>query len=463
MNFCHALAALFLTSTLSLVASAQEQPWVEDPDVGAGEGFVLGELELHPSFAAELGYDSNYLRRGTGDLDENGDQLPIIETLRLRLTPSLRINTKAVRRSETARPLYRFKLNSVASAGYSIFIPLEETDEFDGRSRIGGGVGAGFELFPEHVVTWDVSAAYRHTVDPSSVATGDFDFDRHTLAAGTGVTWRPGGGLFEWRLGYDFLGTYFSEGGYDAFNNHKHTVGTKGRWRFLPRTALLYDAAYRYIDYTNDEASQNGRTDGETIRSRLGVGGLITTQIAFRVMGGWAASFYKARAGVDPQNYDGPVGNAEIKWFISPKQAETTLHLSSVALGYEHDYAHSYLGPFYTSDRGYLNFRYFLGGAVVTSLEGYLAYITYPDFEVTPGGETQSDVSETRIGAKLFAEYRPASNIGINTTIAYDQNISDDEFELAPGDPAPGQEEDLSQDALRYRRFHAFIGGRVFW
>ena len=29
-------------------------------------------------------------------------------------------------------------------------------------------------------------------------------------------------------------------------------VVTRGRWKFLPRTALLYEGAYRHVQYTHD-------------------------------------------------------------------------------------------------------------------------------------------------------------------------------------------------------------------
>ena len=456
-----ATAALLAASSTTLTASAQ-QPWVDDPDMGEGEGIPIGELDFHPSLAGEFGYDSNYLRRGPNDLAADGSRLPVVDTLRLRITPSLTLNTRHKHRSVTEPPpMVLFKLNTVAAASYNVFIPLDSTNEFNDRNRLGGGADLGFEVFPYRVVTWDVEAGYRRTIDPSSVATGDFDFDRHTLTAGTGVTWRPGGGLFEWRAGYDWMGTYFSEGDYNLFNNGQHTISTRGRWRFLPRTAWLFDAHYRFLRYA-DQSTDQIQNDGEIVRSRLGIAGLVTNRFAFRVMAGWAASFYDARNGFSPQNFDGPVGNAEIKWFVTPAPGESPdsapVGLSSIALGFEHDYGHSYLGPFYQTDRGYLTFRYFIGQVVVTSLQGYVAHISYPDFVITPGGQVYSGVAETRIGARLFAEYRAARNVGINTTISYDQNISGNEFELNPTDPM-----DQSRDDLAYSRFQAFAGVRVFW
>src|SRR5690606_5487628 len=155
-------------------------------------------------------------------------------------------------------PLVSFDL--AAHATYNEFIPLEDTDDFDNRSRLGGGLALDFELFPKRPFTWDVHGNYRRRIDPSDVASGETDYDRHSLGAGTGLTWRPGGGLFDWRVGYRYSGTYFSEGSFDTLNNNHHTFETRGRWRFLPRTAFIYDGHYKLIRYTDAATTQR---DGE--------------------------------------------------------------------------------------------------------------------------------------------------------------------------------------------------------
>jgi hypothetical protein len=188
--------------------------------------------------------------------------------------------------------------------------------------------------------------------------------------------------------------------------------------------------------------------------------GLFTNRFAFRILGGWAASFYDS-----DQNFDGPVGNAELKFFLTPnpqlQPGSAPVGLSSIAVGYDRSYAHSYLGPFYQRDMGYLTFEYFIGGVVVTSLRGQVARNAYPEFEVT--GDADNDgmvddtipqnVHETRLGGTLFAEYRMTSFVGINATFEVDRNIG--------GGDNPVQT--VPVDDLDYTRFQAYLGARVFW
>jgi hypothetical protein len=438
-----ALAVLLGTTTVVLSASAQ-QPWIQDRRLGEGAGIRTGNLELHPSLAAEFGYDSNYFQRGPDD------PVPVVDTLRLLITPSLTLSTLGRARKEddaadAAPPLLNFDLGVFGT--YNEFIPLDDTDDFDSRSKISGGVNAGLELFPKRPITWDVNASYRRQIDPSDIATGEADFDRHVIRAGTGVTWSPGGGLFEWRVGYGVTATYFSESDFDILNNAQHVFETRGRWRFLPRTAAIYDGSYRLVRYEEEGVAQ---LDGEVLQSRIGASGLLTNRFAFQVLGGWAASFYNS-----DQNFDGPVGNAELKFFLRPapnvQQGSAPVGLSSIAVGYDRAYAHSYLGPFYQRDQGYLMFEYFIGGLIVTSLRGHVARNSYPTFEIAPNEFV--DVHETRLGGTLFAEYRVTSIVGINATFDADRNIGGGENPI-PLEPP---------DDLSFTRFQAYLGARVFW
>src|SRR5581483_984118 len=131
-----------------------------------------------------------------------------------------------------------------------------------------------------------------------------------------------------------------------------------GRWRFRPRTALLYDATFRFINYTNSAAAlQDGLVNSTPVRARLGINGLITDRFALLGMVGWGASFYDKTLPSQPQ-YDSVIGQAELKWFLSAspglqQSSDVGLALSSIAVGYTRDFQNSYLGGYYGSDRGY--------------------------------------------------------------------------------------------------------------
>jgi len=68
MKFCLTLAATVLLGAISLEVHAQaQQPWLADRKYGEGIGVRVGNLELHPGIAGEVGYDSNYFLRAPSE------------------------------------------------------------------------------------------------------------------------------------------------------------------------------------------------------------------------------------------------------------------------------------------------------------------------------------------------------------------------------------------------------------
>jgi hypothetical protein len=450
-----AAAIVALTSTFTATAFAQ-QPWIRDRRYGEGAGIRAGNLELHPSVAGEAGYDSNYFQSA----DEEG----VVDVFRLRLTPSLTLSTLGAQRRDANTPAPSVNFEAGAYAAANLLIPADSDGEEaidPQRAHVAGGANFMLDVLPSGPWGFDLYGDYQRTIEPNNGPVGEQSitgnaFDRDSMRLGAGITARPGGGLFDWRLGYELQYHLFERDSFELFNNARHYFKTRGRWRFLPRTALLYDGQYGLIRYSN-ETSQ---PDGETIESRIGVNGLITYHFALLAMGGWAASFFDDHT-VDGQqiqvmNYDDFVGQAELKWFLIPRpDLEATaapVGLSTIAVGYVRNFAPSYLGSFYRRDRGYLNFSYFIGGVAVIAVEGGYARYSYPQSEIAGGGpglpvQTAGAFHEDRADVQIFGEYRPSNSIGINTTLMYSQAISDDR---------PYGEN------LEFARYQAFIGARWF-
>jgi hypothetical protein len=449
-------AALLGATVCSGTAWAQSQPWLSDRDVGQGIGIQAGTFELHPGISAEFGYDSNYFQRADSEIEE-ANTGPVVGTARLRVTPSFTMRTLSRRLQEgsgatNAPPTYDLALSADLTG--NVFFAEELRDE----ANIQGGIGADLVLLPQRPWSFDLHGDYRRIVDPSNLAGFVNSYNRSSVMGGAGITWSPGGGLFQWRLvGYEMRATLFEEENYQLFNNLDHRIETRGRWVFFPRSALVFDGQYRLIRYT----TQTDMNDGDLVRARLGYNGLITNRLGFLAMGGWAASFYDDK--VQPsEDYDSFVIDAELTWYLTaqPKlqPGSAPVGLSTVAIGFNRDFNNSYLGNFYRRDRGYGNFTYFVGGQFVLTLEAGLAQISYPNYSIAnvdgPGRLVQEGFSEDRVDARIFGEYRPTDSIGINGTISYDQNLSK-VIPLSSTDP-------LIADDLDFARWQAFLGARWF-
>ncbi len=453
MKFCLTLAATVLLGAVSLEAHAQ-QPWLADRQFGEGIGYRVDNLELHTGIAAEVGYDSNYFLRSGGPSE------PIISTYRLRATPSVSLSTLGPqRRDGESTPVQSviFRGGAYVSVSELIATDSKYSSDLSDQHPLDVGADLALTLYPQAQLGPDAYVNFIRSVQPSNDTDTENAFNRDGLRFGAGLTWRPGGGLFQWRAGYEGLYNYFEKSAFQYLNNFQNQVNVRGNWRFLPRTSLLYDGSYTWINYANNSTTER---DGAIVRSRIGMNGLITNRWSLLAMVGWAGTFYNAKAGEPPQQFDSLTGQVELKWFISGGGPETLspssapVGLSYASIGYTRDVANSYLGNFYQKDRGYAGISYLLGGMFVTSLSVGVANLKFPETFFSTGGEQQPSFSEQRVDANLFAEYRLSNSFGLNATVNYDQNITGVAIPAIPNDPNP--------DELKFSRWQVFLGARYF-
>jgi len=450
------VGATLVVATTSLSASAQQRPWLKDRRYGEGIGIRAGDLELHPGVAGEVGYDSNYFQR-SGEVDAQVNE-PVISALRFRLTPSFSIATLGAQRrsldtTQAAPPSVNFRAGVSLGLNYLVATDSKYSKQVRDQSHIDAGADFNLDVLPERPWGAEFMGNFVRISEPSNSPATNAAFDRDSLRLGGGIVWRPGGGLFDWHLGYELRYNYFEKQLFREYNNAQHYVKTRGRWRFLPRTALLYDASLGFINYSNATTQENGTP----VRARLGLNGLVTNHFAVLAMAGWGASFYDATKHA-AENYDSLIAQAEVKWYLLPKPNlapdKATVGLSSVALGYIRDFHNSYLGDYYGRDRGYLKFSYFLGGQVLLSLEGGVSHLRFPQSYFNTGARQFGGFNENRVDGTFFAEYRLSDSFGINTTLRYDADLNDNKI---PIDAAGTR-----LDNLKFSRFQGYLGARWF-
>ena len=446
------------TLALPAVASAQDQIWLKDRRYTEGPGYRVGDFELHPGASAEFGYDSNYLRRAP-DAEPLG-------SLRLRLTPSFSISTLGRQRRESAQgqttlPSVEFK--GGASLTYNEFFPLVSgaaASVVRAQRNLGASVDLGLTIFPGRSWSGALNLSYMRALNPTdqgAILNGDgatqLAFNRNMPRGTAELVWTPGAGLFEWRLGYSFSGTIFEAPEFAQLTNLNNAVTTRGRWRFLPRTSLMYDASFGFITYTNPaDAGQGGKIASHPMRARLGLNGLITPSFSILALAGWGASFYSNSSGAPNEDFDSVIGQLELKWFLTPNPSTnpnaTAMTLSSISVGFLRDFYDSYIGNYYERDRGYLSFSYFYGGKFLIVVDGGAAPIIYPKVQLRTG--EQPAFTDIRFDASLLAEYRFLDQLGVNLSFRYNQNINKQPIPSTTG----------SADDLSFRQIETYLGVR---
>jgi hypothetical protein len=433
-------AVLAVGMSYATGASAQEQVWLKDRRYAEGIGIRAGDFELHPGIGGEFGYDSNYFLRAP---EENP-----VDTLRLRITPSFSLATIGAERREgdAAAEPPKIGFRAGVAATYSEFIATKSanSDSLSKQRNISGLGTIQLRILPGRPLGGDVYTDVLRSVQPSNDP--NFNYNRFTARFGGGVTWAPGGGMFDWRLGYEYALVYFEDRAFRGLSNDSHSINTRGRWRFLPRTALLYDGSATFLRY--NQGPSGAQLNSNPIRARLGLNGLVTRQLALLAMAGWASSFY---GGLNAKQYDGVIAQAELKWFITPGTGNELiggpLPISTAALGYSRDFYNSYLGDFLTRDRFYLTLSHLFGGRFLLVLDGSYSPIRYAPVYNELRAQVYPSFTAPRVDATLFGEYRLSDSFGINATFRYSANITD-------ANP--------SRDDLGWTRYEAFLGVRWF-
>jgi hypothetical protein len=460
--------------------------WLHDRKFSEGAGIRAGDLELHPGIAAEVGYDSNYLLRtdrtvcfqaGLGNIAcANGPpSAPVISSLEFRITPSLTLSTLSGPRREGDTPdsLPAIAFRASLNATYRAFIGLDNnstgandiSEENDPRN-ISAAADVRLDILQGRPVGGSLFASYGHVVQPS-VTTIDpnLAFNRDDVGAGVDLALQPGSGTLDWHFGYQVQAALFEQSNALGFDNVTNELSTHGRWKFGPRTALLFDGTYRFLSYVNNsQAVTEGLDNSTPLRARIGLNGLVTDRFAVLALVGWGASFYDTSALPQQPQYDSVIGQAEVKWFLAASPgigaalSTVSLTLSSIALGYNRDFQNSYLGNYYGSDRGYLRFSYLFAQRVLLSLEGGVGAVEYPTmYWLTPISLRHSAFTDVRADGALFGEYRFGASVGVNATLRYTANFSNTHDMPVQPNGAAGVFD------MSWNRFEAFLGLRWFW
>lgn len=439
------IAAAGALTALPAAASAQDQPWLQDRRYTEGIGIRTGDFEIHPGVAIELGYDSNYFRRA-------GQEDPI-GSMRLRVTPSFSFSTLSPQRrgATPGAPPPDLEFRGGIAATYNEFFPVSGGDDgqylMKEQRNVSGLLDLTLNILPGRPWSGSLYGDFGRAITPSNQGITSDSFNRINARAGAEIAWAPGGGLFDWRLGYNFEGVVFESARFTELTNLENTIQTRGRWRFLPRTALMYDARFGFVTYP----SGTEKTSSHPVRARIGMNGLITSSFGLLALVGWGSSFYSAPA--EDHNFDSVIGQLEVKWYITPTPssdpAAATMATSAVTLGFLRDFQDSYIGSYFERDRGYVNLSYFFGGRFLLVVDGGIGPVIYPAIEELdkPNGFT-----DLRVDASIFGEYRFKDRFGLNTTIRYGGNLSDNFIVVPPEVP----------DYLNYNQFEIYLGARWF-
>jgi hypothetical protein len=455
---------------LLATSPAHAQGWLSDRRYTEGIGIKAGDFEIHPGIGGEAGFDSNWFQRTYNPGFVNSNEVPAGV---FRLTGSLYLATLGPQRKEgdvnAAPPTVNFRLGAAVTQRF--FVGDQDVVNQNGIDGLSADLSGRLDVLPQRPFSFGLQAGYNRVINPNTTGNPDANFNRNTLNVGADFTLRPGSGTLDWKFGYNGNFAFF-DSSQAPFNNLQNSIFTRGSWKFTPKTAVIYDANFSFIDYTQQTTAFNGLQNSTPLRSRLGMNGLIGSRFALSAFAGYGGSFIQTNGNTQIQQYGfgyadksfpGIIGQLEGKFFLTANPAteqnpgNVTLSVSALSLGYNRDFAQSYLGSFYGSDRGYLKFSFFFGGRALVSLEGGVGAREYPRVFANGGGGTLTAIhdpfTDVAVDATIFGEYRFTNTLGLNTTLKYTEEVSSTSL---PSD-ANG---DLYH--MAFRRFEAYLGFRWF-
>ncbi len=456
------LSIAFVAAGATLVAAstpASAQVWLQDRAASEGAGVRVGDFELHPGIGIQGGYDSNYFMRTS---NANFSNSGVEATPVMLVTPSLSLATLGTQREEgklgqdTQSVTFRASASGTYREFFGQLTPEQRNGSIDASANLG--------ILPGRPVGGILNVTYDRVIQPTSLTSGDPDlaFTRDVLNGSAELVLQPGSGTLDWHFGGSVGGTLFEDGGGLGYDNLTFAAFTRGRWKFRPKTALLYDATLGFSNYTSPTAGAgqiSALHSSDPVRTRIGINGLLTPRLSLLALVGYGGSFFLPGNTLpgNPAQYDSVIGNAELKIYLTePPGAGPGLSLSQSTLtfGYTRDFQTSYLTDFNGLDRGYVKFAYYFAGRAMISLEGGGAAIEYPNLVLPESKHTA--FTDARVDATLFGEYRFTNYFGLNLTVRETTNISNATLNIATG---AGPAELYS---MQWQRLEAYLGVRLF-
>ncbi len=163
-----------------------------------------------------------------------------------------------------------------------------------------------------------------------------------------------------------------------AYNNFHFDLD--GRWRFLPKTALVVDTGFDFRTYANPAAN----TSAYLLRLEVGLAGLLTSKLALVAKLGWGHDL-SARAATEPATAKTLIAHAELTYLMSDT--------SSIKAGYLRTLEPVPTFGVYGDDRGYVEARFLFAGRLTAHLYGAFDYLTFYASPTAPTGRNDSNAT----------------------------------------------------------------------
>jgi hypothetical protein len=317
------------------------------------------DLLLHVGAGAEYGYDTNVFYSNT---DTEGSAI-------LRVMPYLEL-TNATRNGPTASGVTFDARGGLQYRHYfSDAVDVQPyRDAWMPNAGVSLGVGGGSQF------GFGVADVFARVEDPPYASGGVIiggPIDRYNNQASVEGHWSPGGGRLSSLLRLTDMVDYFS-GQYSYANAVTNTLTFDLSWKWLPKTAVFFEAQQGDVDYLNQSASpttgQNLKVASYPLRVTLGLRGLLTSKTSALLQLGYVNGFYSSGGSTN-----GFLGSTFAELALTVRLTE----LSRLVLGVRHDFLNAVIANFAYEETAYLSYTQQIAGRLALDLSGRYAHLSY--------------------------------------------------------------------------------------
>jgi hypothetical protein len=323
-------------------------------------GVNLGEgLLLHVGLGAEAGWDSNVFYANADD------PLGVKSSAILRLSSFAELTNASRSAAVASQPGLSYDVRAgLTYRRYTSNDPaiVPYRDAWMPNAGISLGTSSGHWGF-------QLSDAFIRMEDAPYQAAGS-PISRDDNVASAQAQWSPGGGRITGTLRYSNTIDVFEQGsGFSYANSLSHQLMLDVSWKWLPKTAVFFQATQGYITYLNsDNGGAKGKVASYPLHLIVGLRGLITPKTAVAVALGYANGFYSSGA-----TTNGFLGST----YVDLQLTITPSMLNRVVMGFHQDFVNSVISSFYYETAFYASYVQQIAGRLAFDLSGRISHRTY--------------------------------------------------------------------------------------
>ena len=215
----------------------------------------------------------------------------------LRLTPHVYLTTLTSQRlteNGAPAPLPSVTFTGGLSATYYHWFGVDGTAD-----NVEGDLDLHLAINPGRPVALLLDERFTRTARPYADNFGGLapSYGRNTNAVGATGVFSTTGGVLSGRLGYTFVYDFFDSTAFNYGNNFDHQFLMAGSFRFLPRTAIVYDLNADYMALQPGGGPVSALlSNGFRLTTRIGLNGAFTSRLSASAMVGYGAGFYQTAA-----------------------------------------------------------------------------------------------------------------------------------------------------------------------